>query len=103
MDMIILIDQIMAQIEQAGDLFYQHKDHEGYEILNETIGGLLELAEKLKVIARENEGIELGEQELLSILNEALSALEEKDTVMLSDILQYDLMERLESLKGVLE
>lgn len=102
MDTLTLIDEIMAQIEQASDFFYQHKDHEGYNVLNGTIGSLLELAEQLKIFVRENQDVDLGEQEFLSVLNEALNALEEKDTVLLSDILQYDLVEQLEGMKGIL-
>lgn len=102
METTALIDNITTQIEEVSDLFYQHKDHEGYVKLNDTIGFLLELAEQLKQLVAEQTEISLNEQEFLSVLNEALAALEEKDTVLLSDILQYDLTEQLDAMKKLL-
>lgn len=98
----VLIDKITEQIEEVSDLFYQHKDHEGYVKLNDTISYLLELAEQLKKLVAEQPQLCLNEQEFLSVLNEALTALEEKDTVLLSDILQYDLTEQLDAMKKLL-
>lgn len=93
------IDIASEKIEEASDLFYQHKDHEGYLRLDQVIGTLMELAEGLKQAVSENPELELNAEDFLATLNEAVDALEERDTVLLSDILQYDLIEQLDILK----
>lgn len=92
-----LIEISISKIEEATDFFYQHKDHEGYLRLDETIGHLMKLADGLKDVV--NEKPDINVQEFLEILTEAMNALEEKDTVLLSDILQYDLTDSLHSIR----
>lgn len=95
-----LIEGTTKKIEEATDLFYQHQDHKGYLKLDETIGQLMELADGLREVVAENPEIEV--QEFLSVLAEAMSALEDRDTVLLSDILQYDLIDQLQVIKDQL-
>lgn len=92
-----LIEISITKIEEVTDLFYQHKDHEGYLRLDEIIGHLMKLAEGLKEIVEEKPDINV--QEFLDILTEAMNALEERDTVLLSDIMQYDLTDQLNSIR----
>ncbi len=96
-----LIENTTTKIENVTDLFYQHKDHEGYLRLDEMIGQLMELAEGLKAVVSQKPDLEV--QEFLEVLTEAVNALEEKDTVLLSDILQYDLIDQLQAIKGQLD
>lgn len=96
-NLIDLIETSISKIEEATDLFYQHKDHEGYLRLDEIIGQLMELADGLKDIV--NEKPDINVQEFLEILTEAMNALQERDTVLLSDILQYDLTDQLHSIR----
>lgn len=96
-NLIELIETSISKIEEATDLFYQHKDHEGYLRLDEIIGQLMKLADGLKDIV--NEKPDINVQEFLEILTEAMNALQERDTVLLSDILQYDLTDQLHSIR----
>lgn len=90
----VIIDIINEMINLVTDDFYRQKENEGYKQLNELILTLIEFNNELSLETKYDKEI----SELKRILGEALSALEKKDTVLLADILEYDLKELLESI-----
>lgn len=91
-----LIISILEDIEIVTDLFYQDRENKGYyglALLLTKLNSLIEL------LISEKEIIEKAKQEeLLNIMTQAMNAMEERDTVLLSDILQYELKEQLEDM-----
>ncbi|MCR4717793.1 MAG: hypothetical protein K5656_11510 [Lachnospiraceae bacterium] len=80
-------DVIISEIGEVTELLYQQKTTEGYDKLNKLIQ---DLSVYITTITDPEQ-----QQSLLEALKEALSAMQENDTTMLADILQYELAEKL--------
>ena len=72
---------LQEEIREIADLFYQQKSKEGYGRLQELIADLSQYVAQIEEEAKR--------QELLEALTEALTAMQEQDTTLLADILQY--------------
>ena len=84
------IRQVISEIVEVTDDLYQEKLNQGYNKLNSTLGKIMELADKLFTLSRENKLV-FEEQRFLGNLTSAMKAMEEKDSVLLSDILVYEI------------
>jgi len=81
-------------IYSTAKLFYQQNIKEGYSKLEYTIDVLSKIIDAINI--DEEEGKQLIKNSFNNILKEALQAMEQGDTILLSDILQYDLKELIE-------
>lgn len=88
---------ICEEIKETTELFYQQKEHNGYQKLNATLLSVSNGIECLFATLNQDNPPEFDQNEILSILNNAMNAMQEKDTVLLADILQYDLLEQFEN------
>lgn len=79
------ICEIKEEIQNITTAFYQRKDSEAYESLNIFIEKMIEFMRKLDSITNEYT------KTMNLILSEVLKALQEKDGVLIADILRYDL------------
>ena len=86
-----LILRVILAIEDNTALFYQQKVKEGYAQLERTLGLLMQTVDKISVDKFENKRINIDEQSLNMILDNAKTALESGDTILLSDILYFDI------------
>ncbi len=84
------IRQVISEIVEVTDDLYQERLNQGYNKLNSTLGKIMELADKLFTLSRENKLV-FEEQRFLGNLTSAMKAMEEKDSVLLSDILVYEI------------
>lgn len=85
------IDMAIISIDNTTNLFYQNKIDVGYKELDET---LQIISDAIDGILRHEDSIgykSTSETKLVDILSEAMKALELRDTLLLADILQYDL------------
>lgn len=91
-----IVSDTVFIIDQVSDLFYKQQDREGYARLN----GLIEnISETMGIFLSINQtDIQEESMEIVKYLNEALSAMEAKDTILLADILQYEIKERFQKL-----
>lgn len=86
-----IIDKIVDLISNVADLFYQDKLHEGYVRLEELLGELSLTVENLYQV-----GILSAEDtSILDILKEIMCAMEQKDTLLIADMLEYELKDTL--------
>lgn len=90
------IKEIIREINEASDLFYQQKSQLGYQKLNIIVERLMELENVLTYINKENSTKKIDSEALMISLKEALKAMEEKDTVLIADVFKYDVIESLE-------
>lgn len=90
-----LIREVIESIEVTTGLFYQQNIREGYNKLEQTLNNLSLLTNLINIDDASEEDTLLANQ-FNDILKEALQALEQGDTILFSDILQYDLKELLE-------
>ncbi len=80
-------DVIINGIGEVTDLLYQQKIPEGYSRLN---GLIQDLSVYITTITDEEQ-----QDALLETVKEALAAMQDNDTTLLADILQYELVEKL--------
>jgi hypothetical protein len=92
-----VINETLKDIEQITENFYQQKQSEGYLGLVKIIDSLVRITdylssiEKTAVIAENNILI-------MNALQDATEALANKDSVLLADILKYDISDVLKHL-----
>ena len=94
----IMITDAIKSIEENTSLFYQQKNKEAYEMLDNTLELLIETSNGILASQKVKSGLYIDEQELNAILGNAMNAIENGDTILLSDILYFDLKPLLEQI-----
>lgn len=94
----IMITDAIKSIEENTSLFYQQKNKEAYEMLNNTIELLIKTSNGILNSQIDKSGLFIDEQELNTILGNAMNAIENGDSILLSDILCFDLKPLLEQI-----
>lgn len=95
------IISVVILFEEAATLFYQQKSQEAYAKLLQGIDELTIIIGKLDEIPV-NDSLNIDKNKLLNTLMEAMHALEDRDTVLIADILQYDLVDQLKAICDIL-
>lgn len=88
-----MLEEAIILIDQITELFYQQKLEQGYNRFEETVTVLTQLMNELFTVNLENSEFNIERDKIVQILTSAMHALEAKDTILLSDILQYELKE----------
>lgn len=88
------VEDVIQSIEYVANLFYQNKHKLGYEELEKL---LILIEDTLVKVYQSNELI-VNESNILGILKDAMIAMEQKDTLLLADILEYELKEGFKKL-----
>lgn len=96
------INEIIENIDNTTILFYQQKIEEGYIQLNTALGLIAQEIICLYQYKKENNQLEIDENRLNMMLTEAMQAMENKDLILLADILQYDLKEIFQNILNTL-
>ncbi len=96
------IQTIIEETKEVADLFYQQKDSEGYGKLGSVIDMISKSIENLFVAKVTTGTPDFDQSRLLETLGEAMKAMAEMDSVLLGDILQYDLIEQFEKINAQL-
>ena len=91
------IKSIMHEIGEVSDYLYQQQVTKGYELLNGTLGKIMIIADKLFTMTKENL-IDFDMQRLFGSLSSAMQAMEVKDSVLLADILVYEVAGQLQEI-----
>lgn len=85
---------LIRDIIDATDDLYQEKLKQGYQKLNATLSGIMQMADELFLLSRQKQLV-FDQQRYLSSLTNAMEAMEAKDSVLLSDILVYEIAGQL--------
>lgn len=88
-----MLNESIQSIERTTDIFYQQKNKQGYKELENTLALLTQTMNEIFTYKLEGHEVGIDENQLIQVLTEAMKAIEVKDTVLLSDILQYELKE----------
>lgn len=86
-----IFQTVILSIDEVTTFFYQQKDKEGYEKLNETLGDIGMAMNEIHRLSAENELFITIENNINSYLNNAMEALTIKDSILLADILLYEI------------
>ncbi|MDF2472549.1 MAG: hypothetical protein K0R21_331 [Anaerocolumna sp.] len=89
----VKVEEAITSIEQVTELFYQNQIKAGYEQLEKTILILVTTVDELYAYKSLGNEIGVKEMQLNEVLTQAVNAMESKDSLLLSDILQYELKE----------
>ncbi len=92
------IRDTIAQIDTVVEMFYQQKTQEAYLELDPVLSGMMELMEPVLAWEKEHPGAGLEPNGLTEALREALSAMEERDAILMADVLKYEVAEKLEAI-----
>lgn len=91
------ISDIREEIGLLTDQFYQQKYNAGYQKLVPVIDMLTKIADYLEEQPSTSE-LHDKKERLNSVLQAAVSAMDRKDTILLADILKYDVCDFLNEL-----
>lgn len=98
-----LVENTLGEVRESVDLFYQQKTGEALQQFDVVLGKVMTMVDTLFAYKESHEEFPLDEEKVKSALTEALGALEEKDMILLADIIQYDFMEYVEELLDGME
>lgn len=87
---------VIWSIEETALCFYQNSTGEGYRRLEETLQQLDMVIGEVEIFQKQNGTIVLDGNKMFGHLEDAMAALEQKDVLQLSDILQYEIKPLLE-------
>lgn len=90
-----MISEVITLLQTISDNFYQRQDKEAYSKLDTVIEKLSALMEQLLTDYQSNPQVVASCNQMLSSFAEALQALQIKDTILLADILTFEIKERL--------
>lgn len=89
------ITETMHVTSLTADLFYQQKNKEGFQKLDATLNILMQtLGEIISYQTVHNQKL-IEEQILNAVLSEAMAAIEKRDTILLSDLLIFEINQLL--------
>ncbi len=92
------IQEVNKKIDEIVELFYQQKNEEAYGKLNIALADFIYIIEMIQKQGDEKAQENAGD--LNDALKQALEAMEQKDNILLADILKYEVMEKLEDLSA---
>lgn len=95
-----IIINIIEAIEITTNLFYQQKNQEGFTELEGIIYLLNNMTNRVSELELEGNHVNIDIIKTNQILTDAMNALENLDTILLSDILNYELKEMLIEYQG---
>lgn len=96
------ITQNINEIDEIVEMFYQQKTQEAYTKLDPVLGNLLISIDAVVAYQQEHSELEIDVNGLTEALKEALSAIEEKDAILMADVLKYEVIEKLEAMIALL-
>lgn len=93
-----IVVKSITEIEEVVELFYQQKLQEALDKFQVVISGIMAAIDALFTFRTEHEGFAFDEVRITNTLKDAMNALEDRDMVLLADILQYDYLEYMNEL-----
>lgn len=89
------IETVINDLDSIVEMFYQQKVQEAYSELNTALGKIMEITEVVQNYTAQNSDKEINMDILLNALKKTLSAMEERDVVLVADVLKYEVIEKL--------
>jgi hypothetical protein len=96
------VKQVINEINEITDLLYQQKLQEGYVILNRSLGNIMIIMEDIYQLRQIRE-LPFDDNSMIDKLKSAMEAMEKKDSVLLADILIYEIAEQFNEVVNLLD
>ena len=97
------IEEIMNQIKETAELLYQQKYAGAYQKLDKLLIDFVDIIDNIYAYKKNGDLDTDSTGRLTEMLKVALCALENKDYVLLADVLQYDILAELKKEYQVIE
>lgn len=97
------VKNALKEVKENIDLFYQQKTGEALQQFDSVLDKVMTIVDTLFQYKEMRQDFLLEEERVKTALAEALNALEEKDLILLADIIQYDFVEYVEELTEEME
>lgn len=97
------VGKAVKEIDDVVEMFYQQKTQEAYLQLDPVLGRLMDTLTSVITYAQEHPEAGIDVESLTEALKEALSAVEERDAILMADVLKYEVIEKLEDIAGKLD
>lgn len=91
-----IIGDTIQKIDGVVELFYQQKDQEAYGRLEQVLGDMMTTLDAVFSYQAEHDDVSVDEAGLTEVLRTTLAAMEDQDTILMADILKYDVIERFQ-------
>ena len=89
------INYVLDEIITISDYFYQQKYNDGYSALDQVIDHLIKITDSIFAY-KKTEGLAFDENKWMQSFTMAMKAIEEKDGVLLADLLSLEIAKQLE-------
>lgn len=96
------IGMLSESIQKTTELFYTQREAEGYQAFGVLLEPMATVLDRLFRRQNETGKPEFEQNEIAKLLNDAMNAMEARDSVLLADILQYDFLDQLDQIAGQL-
>lgn len=93
------IDRAINEIKAVTDAFYKQDTAAGYRSLERGLGAIDNAVNAIFEYKKQNNKAEIDTDIITATLKNAMEAIEKKDSILLSDILNYELTEQLEEIR----
>ena len=97
-----MLANVLDEIGVITDLLYKQEIKVAYEKFNTVLVELADVIDSIFAYRIENEKSNIEIDSLVTKLSEALQAMEAGDTVLLADILRYEIVEQLREIHSIL-
>lgn len=93
------IVKALESIEGTTILFYKQDENKGFQMLEETVIKLAKAIEGILLFNSKNNSQIIGDEMLNKTLTDLTNAIEVRDVILISDILEYEIKIMLQSIK----
>ena len=97
------LEREVNEIQEQLNLFYQQKTEVALNVFSDILDKVKNVVDQLFAYKEDQKLFSLDEEKIVRFLTEAMSAIEEKDYILMADILQYDLVEYIQGLINDIE
>ena len=97
------IANVIHEIDDVVEMFYQQKTKEAYIQLDSVLADLLQVVDPIHVYEVKHPDDGVDSAGVTDALKETLSAMEEKDAILTADVLKYEVNEKLEMIMNAIQ
>lgn len=90
------INQAITQINNMTELLYQEQVQEALALMSGILDSIIRISEIVMPVAQIDEE---DKKKVIESLGSAMNAMEQKDYVLLADVMHYDMIELLEKFR----
>ena len=92
------VAEALETLQHNLELFYQQKNEEALAKNNENIELIEKIITTLVKIQEDEKVVECDENKLLKVLRDTVAAMEQRDYILMADIIQYDFVEYVQDI-----